>query len=170
MNEPRKAAVGDLLLAAAALIGAGLLFWGASELPAPRFEPLGSAAFPRILGTAIVVLASIIAITALVGQVRGKKENAVTAVDEVEAAQASQLPAARPLQTLAVLGALVAYVAALDMLRVPFVIATTLFMVVLGATLGSARLRTAVVMGIIGLLLALAIQFVFTRYLYVQIG
>ncbi|MBS9722076.1 tripartite tricarboxylate transporter TctB family protein [Tianweitania sp. BSSL-BM11] len=170
MNQPRKTAVGDLLLAAGALIGAGLLFWGASELPPPRFEPLGSAALPRILGVCITVLALIIAAGAALGGKRHSIQEPDAASDEVAAADASDLSAARPLQTIAVLAALIVYVAALDVFRVPFVLATTILMAALGAFLGVARLRTAITIGITGVLLALAIQFVFERYLYVTIG
>ena len=41
-----KALMHDVYLAIGALFLAGMLFYGAMGLPAPRFEPMGSAALP----------------------------------------------------------------------------------------------------------------------------
>ena len=55
----------DLALAAFALAGAGLLYYGSSGLPPPRFEPMGSAAVPRILASLLVLFAIILSASAV---------------------------------------------------------------------------------------------------------
>lgn len=151
-------ALGDLALAACVIAGAGILFVGASSLPPPRFEPLGSAAMPRILGTILIILALTVALRAAFTLVRNGSENPREA--------ALQLP----YRGIIVFVLLVAYIAALDFARVPFAIATTLFVMCAGMTMHQVSLRSALVHGALGLVLSLSLDYVFSTYLYVRIG
>lgn len=53
MTDKARQTLADLTLAVLTIFGAGLLFLGALSLPPPRFEPLGSAALPRILALSV---------------------------------------------------------------------------------------------------------------------
>ena len=50
----------DILLALASMSLAAVLFFGSLGLPPPRYEPMGSAALPRILAGLIVVLSLVL--------------------------------------------------------------------------------------------------------------
>lgn len=146
--------LGDLALAAFVICGAVLLFIGAADLPPPRFEPLGSAAVPRILGVVLIGLALIVAVRAV--------WRARDTPDETEPNDAS------PARGAIVFAALIAYVAALDFGRVPFVPATTLFVMVSGMAMHRVGWRPALVFAALGLVLAAALSWVFATFLYIR--
>jgi len=154
----------DIALAAAVLVMAAALFTGAATLPPPRFEPLGSAAAPRILGGLLIVFAGIVGGRALLALWQGRKHQPDTPAPTTDGSDDG-----KPIRTLVVLGALLSYVGALDVLAWPFVPVTTAFVVVLGATLASPRPRTLAVFAGYGALLAFALHTVFTRFLYVDL-
>ena len=146
----------DVVLAIFALALAAVLVGGSIGLPPPRYEPMGSAALPRILAGLISLFAVVILFNALRqpaadGAAEGRME-------------------ASPLRSLAAFAALLGYVAALDIGRAPFVIATVAFVTVLGLILAKPAPRTALLFLLFGLLLALGIDSVFTKFLYVDLG
>ena len=157
-------AIGDLVLAALVVAGAVLLIVGAAELPPPRFEPLGSAALPRILGAILILLAAIVAVGGL------RRILAPTSAPEPGAEDADVGAAeGRPLNGALVLLALVTYVAALDLLQAPFVPATTAFLGAVGLVLGGT-FRAGAVYALLGLGFGAALSYVFSTFLYVTIG
>ena len=64
MSDRLRSIIADLLLAIFAFLAAVILLIGASDLPPPRFEPLGSAALPRILAVIIIFFSLLIALRA----------------------------------------------------------------------------------------------------------
>ncbi|MEO0383846.1 MAG: tripartite tricarboxylate transporter TctB family protein [Pseudomonadota bacterium] len=154
----RTRAIGDLALAACVIMGASILFIGASSLPPPRFEPLGSAAMPRILGAILIALAVTVAARAILTLARSSNQGSREA--------AIQLPH----RGIIVFALLVAYIAALDFARVPFAIATTLFVMCAGMTMHQISVRSALVHCALGLVLSLSIDYIFSTYLFVRIG
>lgn len=144
----------DAALAGFALVVAALLLVGSAGLPPPRFEPLGSAALPRILAGLLILFAGII----LVGAWRRR---------ETPDAEGEAPPSA--LRGLGAFGALVLYVAALDRLGVPFVPATVAFVTGMGALLAGLRWRSLLAFLAFGVVLALLIDAVFTRFLHVDL-
>lgn len=162
MRHQFRAILGDLALASLVIAGAAVLFVGAADLPPPRFEPLGSAAMPRILGTIMIVLAALVAVRAL---------SRLRAPAIAEAAP--DTPGDRaydPWRGAVVLVALIAYVAALDFGRIPFVYATTAFVAVAGLAMGRASPKSALIYAALGLVVALVLSYVFETYLYIRIG
>lgn len=151
-------ALGDLALAACVIVGAAILFIGASSLPPPRFEPLGSAAMPRILGTILIILALMVALRAVLTLMR------------TEGPKASETAIHLPYRGIIVFALLVAYIAALDIARVPFAIATTLFVMCAGMTMHQVSFRSALIHGALGLALSLSLDYIFSTYLFVRIG
>jgi putative tricarboxylic transport membrane protein len=157
MDDATRRNIADLALAALVAAGAGLLFIGAAELPPPRFEPLGSAALPRILGALLILFALILSARALLRLRRG--------------GGAEEAPSrAEPRRGALVFAALVVYVAALDFVRLPFVPATTLFVTATGLAIGARTWRNLAVFAGLGLALSLGISTILTRFLYITIG
>lgn len=160
----------DTALAAFALLMAGLLAFGSIGLPPPRFEPMGSAAVPRILAGLIALFALIILVKAWVGNAPRGSRSAESG------SGADRAPVrAPPARSLVAFVALVAYVAALDFGQAPFVPATVLFVVTMGLILAvrtSLRTSWRTILGfaLLGLVLAIGIDTVFTRFLYVDLG
>ncbi|MGR3793738.1 tripartite tricarboxylate transporter TctB family protein [Vannielia sp. SX4] len=157
MREATRQNIADIILAALVVAGAVLLFIGAAELPPPRFEPLGSAALPRILGALLIFFAVVLTLRAML------RIRAGTLRDEA----ASR---ANPRRGALVFAALVLYVAALDLGRVPFVPATTAFVTVTGMVIGARSWVNLAVFAALGLVLSLAISTVLERFLYISIG
>lgn len=159
MDEKTRRTIADLSLAGLTLAGATLLLVGAMGLPPPRFEPLGSAALPRILATLLIVFALLIAVRAL------RRHRIDIAVQEPPAG-----PKPDPRRGAIVFTVLVVYVFALDVLRVPFLIATPLFVVSTGLTIGARSWTNLAAFTALGLALAFGISLVLEKLLYVRIG
>lgn len=153
MPKISRRTIGDLALCACVIAGSAILFIGASTLPPPRFEPLGSAAVPRILGVILIVLSLIVAVQSLLTR---------DAVPEA--------PAALPYRGFLVLAALVAYVAALDHFRVPFLIATPVFVLASGVAMSRPTLRNSLFFAALGLAVAAVLYWVLSTFLYIRIG
>ena len=160
MEDKARKTIADLALAALTLVGAAILFIGAHSLPPPRFEPLGSAALPRILGGLLVVFALIIAVSAVM---RHRKSVPVPQED-------TSKPKLDPKRGALVFIALIAYVFALDVLRVPFIAATPLFVIATGVAISGVNWRGLAAFAVLALLLAVFISTVFERLLYIRIG
>ena len=158
MTEATRRSIADLVLSLLVSAGAALLFIGAAELPPPRFEPLGSAALPRILGGLLLIFATILTLRA---GFRLKRGWMVSATEKSEA---------DPRKGFAVLVALLAYVFALDVLRLPFVPVTAVFVTVVGLSIGALTLRNTMIFAGLGLILSLTISAILGRFLYITIG
>jgi putative tricarboxylic transport membrane protein len=158
-SQTRREAVGDLICCGLVLAGSFILFIGASTLPPPRFEPLGSAAMPRILGILLILLAAIVSLQAIAGLRRTKP----TTVE-------SDAPSSTPYRGLIVLVALLLYVFSLDILQLPFLIATPLFVTVAGTAMHRMSVRSIVLHGALGLCIAILISTVFSQFLGIEIG
>lgn len=159
MDIKLRRTAADLTLAALTILGAVLLLIGAMDLPPPRFEPLGSAALPRILAGLMGVFAVIIAFRALL---RHRSPDF-----SPEPATGTQ-PDTR--KGAFVLAALVAYVFALETLRVPFIFATPVFVAATGLAIGARTWRNLAIFLILGACLAGMISLVLERFLFVRIG
>lgn len=160
VDDKARRTIADLILATLTLCGAAVLFVGAMALPPPRFEPLGSAALPRILGGLLVFFALIIAARALL---RRRIETPAIPAE-------TSGPRADPKRGALVFAALIAYVFALDVLRVPFVVATPVFVIATGTAIGGVSWRGLIAYAGLGLFLAVFISTVLERLLYIRIG
>ncbi|KUF10798.1 tripartite tricarboxylate transporter TctB family protein [Pseudoponticoccus marisrubri] len=157
MRDVIRQNIADIVLAALVAGGAALLFIGAADLPPPRFEPLGSAALPRILGALLIFFAVLLLIRAALRIRAGHRRD--------EAASGAD-----PRRSALVFASLVLYVAALDFGRVPFVPATTVFVTLTGLAIGARTWINALVFAGLGLVLSLAISLILERFLYISIG
>lgn len=153
----------DLTLSALVAIGAAVLLYGAAFLPPPRFDPLGSAALPRALAILMLVFSAIISVRAVMRPKAIAEESEVVRNEEPDALQS-------PMRGILIFVALIAYVAALDFARAPFVPATTAMMTVSGLVLHRAHWRTGLLFAGIGLGLSLGLSYIFNHFLYVDLG
>ncbi|MEX0348064.1 MAG: tripartite tricarboxylate transporter TctB family protein [Paracoccaceae bacterium] len=160
MDDKARQTIADLALAGLTLAGAVILFIGAVSLPPPRFEPLGSAALPRILGGLLVVFALIVAVGAIM---RHRSSDPIVQEDKTG-------PKADPKRGALVFVALIAYVFALDVLSVPFLVATPLFVIAMGMAIIGISWRGLISFAVLGLVLAIFISTVLERLLYIRIG
>lgn len=156
----RNPLVRDLGLCGAALILAALLLIGAASLPAPRFEPLGSAALPRAMAVVIAMLGLIVGI----GAIRRKAGKLPDPEDEF----AIEAPPGGAFKSLGVFVGLVAFVFSLDRLHVPFEVAATCFVVWSGCVIGGWSLRSALGLAIFGAALSLLVAWVLRTWLYIE--
>jgi len=157
MPEFSRRTLGDLALCALVIAGSIVMFIGASTLPPPRFEPLGSAAVPRILGGILIVLSVIVAVQAVVAR-------------NSESESRPERPAAIPYRGTMVLIALVVYVGALDFGRVPFNVATPLFVLASGLAMSRPTFRHALFFAALGLGVALLLDWILSTFLFIRIG
>jgi len=149
--------IADLGLSAAALAVAGLLFWGAREIPPPFFDPLGSAAVPQACATLLVAFAAIILVSALRRLRR--------------AGRIAQPPPFKPAPglALATFGLSAAYTAVIGAQATSFQVATTLYVFLAGSLLGRFRRRVMLVTGPLALVLGVGGQYLFTRFFYIDL-
>lgn len=159
MSDRLRSIIADLLLAIFAFLAAVILLIGASDLPPPRFEPLGSAALPRILAVVIIFFSLIIALRAYLKNKTSTSVPSFAGETDVE-----------PRRGALVLAALIIYVFALDVLRFPFLVATPVFVIAVGLSIGERSWTNALAFASLGLLLAFGISFVLEHLLYIRIG
>lgn len=176
--------VSDLLLAVAVLVGAGLLLVGASDLPPPRFEPMGSAALPRILACMLVLFALVLGARAIRRYFVGRSaslqtenrsgdadiRNSNVTAHSPDTVSTGNATTGNAIRAAILFAGLVAYVFALDKLQWPFILATTVFVTFVGTLLSQLNYRSLIVFLIFGLALSISVHTVFTRFLYVDLG
>lgn len=153
--------LGDIVLSLLVFAGATLLFAGAAGLPEPRFEPLGSAALPRILGALLYGFGLLVGGRALLGLQR----SAIAGK-----APGDKAGATSPLVGFYILVVLCLYVAALDLMQAPFVVSSAVFLGLAGYGLSGWSVRAGAIYTAIGLGVAFAIAYVFTNFLYISFG
>lgn len=159
MSDTMRRIMADLALAIFAFLAAVILLVGASDLPPPRFEPLGSAALPRILAAIIIFFSLIIILRVYFHSKTRTVEPSVAEEADVE-----------PRRGVLVLAALIIYVFALDVLRVPFLVSTPVFVIAVGLSIGARSWSNVLAFLSLGLVLAFGISFVLEHLLYIRIG
>ena len=147
----------DLALCAFILAVAALLLVGASSLPPPRYDPLGSAAFPRALGVLLIVLALPIA------------AGAVRRLTRCSASLPFPYDGGALLRGGALFLLLIVFIAAMAWFDVTFWIAGTIFVAVAGALIGGFGRKQIAVSTIIGLVLCAGLAIMFSRYFHVDL-
>lgn len=161
LREP--AARNDLILGLGLYVFSGVLYWQASLLPPPFFDPLGSAAVPKFAALVLTTLATIVLLRRLLD-----RSDEPAPVDE--ATPPDEAPA-RPAPMIA-LGAVlvpVAYVLIMATGMVGFREATILFVFAMGALLARFRRGPVLILIPAALALGLLFDFIFTQVFYVDL-
>jgi putative tricarboxylic transport membrane protein len=144
----------DFAGAAAVFAVGALLVAGTQGLPAPVFEPIGSAAFPRWVGVALMLLALAVAAGAFLRR---------------PGAQAGAGPRGRMDLTVLTVVVTALYAAVLDLTAIGFRSATVAFTFVLIVALAGPRLRVVVPAALFALVFGVALHYVFTRFFYLDL-
>ena len=155
MNPPRSKR-GDFLFAIAIVAAALVVFAGTASLPPPRYEPIGSAAIPRIMGGILVFLSALLIFNVW------RRPAAVPEQDR-------ESRIATPLVPILSAGAIILYVAVMDFGWLGFRPATALLLFALAFGLTGFRRRAALPAAIFALVLSLGTFFVFTEFFYIDL-
>jgi len=156
MQRPAHPAT-DLIVAALVAAAAAARFIGAAKLPPPRWEPLGSAAVPRALGTLLAGFAALLA------------AGAVRALLSRAEAPAFAAENARLLRGGGVLVAVILFVVAMDVGRLPFVAVGPVFVLAISVLVGGLSWRVAGWSALWGVVLCGGLFLVFTRFFYINL-
>jgi putative tricarboxylic transport membrane protein len=183
VDEERAPAGVDLALAALSLAGAAAILIAAAELPPPRWEPLGSAAVPRMLAGLMILFGGWIGIGAakrLLAERRAARgrspspRSPLAGSEEAGGASGAGDAAAERRRALlrgaALLGAVGLFVLALDRFDAPFPWAATAFMVAAAAIVEQPTPRRLIAAALWGAALSWALFLAFTRFFYVNLG
>ena len=146
----------DLQFAAFTVAVAVVLLVGASVLPPPLFDPLGSAAVPQAL--AVILLALSASVVWSAWKARRARMGARTTSDW-----------GGLLRGAAIVGLTALYAALLEARFVPFWLATALFVPLGAFILAGREPRVLGVSLVLALVLGVGGQFVFTRFFYIDL-
>ncbi|MDX1540617.1 MAG: tripartite tricarboxylate transporter TctB family protein [Geminicoccaceae bacterium] len=153
----------DVILALALYAFSAVLYWQASLLPPPFFDPLGSAAVPKFVAVVLVILATLV----LVRLVADRRESAPP-VDEATPPEEEGAPPA-PLVALGAVLIPTAYVGVMAIGLLGFREATVLFVFALGALLARFRRGAVLILIPAALAIGLLFDFVFTQVFFVDL-
>lgn len=166
MNRRSSVRPADIIFVVMAAAIAAASLYGAAQLPAPIYEQLGSAAFPRILG--LITLALVIAKAALL--YRSWRADAVAATEVAPAAPAADEPRPRFVASAGMLLLTIAYLAVLMLRVLDFTVATAGFLFLSLWLLSGRRFGVAViVMLVVSALLGVGLDAIFRHFFYVDL-
>ncbi len=141
---------------------AGVIYWGTLGLPAPRFEPLGSASVPRMLAG---IMAALSAVWLALSIRRLRQETAKVAPDTLEPSGAQGYP----LLALAVFVLTIIFVAVMDLGLLGFVAAGIPYVVVCGFFLTHRSIRKLPWVVGYAVILVFAVNYIFTEFFYINL-
>lgn len=152
----KRSALPDIVFALATIAVAGMVWWEASDLPPPLYDPLGPGTAPIWLCWALIALAAMLLVRALLGLAIGHSTQAL--ILGISGADGDY----RLRPGLAVFGfvATLAYVGAMS-LGVGFLWATIGFMAALGIAMSERTPKHIVIAGVIAVIGAIGIDFLF---------
>ena len=156
MTERDWRRVAEIGLAAALLAISVAIYWSSLSLPPAMLEPIGPAAFPRVVASILAILAILVLGSALRRQTSAGTE-------------ASEQVGRRPGLALLTLVISIAYIAAMEVGLLGFREATVLYLVVLGAVLVGFDRRRLIPIAVIALILGVGAHWIFTRLFYVDL-
>lgn len=149
--------VQDYVISVCTIALAGLMLWGARDIPPPFFDPLGSAAVPKACAYVLIVLALGISL-------RRFFENHAPVVDEDEEAYRHE-----PLLALAVVGLSVLYTLAMGAGWIGFKWGTVLYIFATGSALAKGNIKVMAISLVIGLTFGIGGYWLFTNLYYIDL-
>ena len=166
LREPGRR--NDLLLALGLYLFSAVLYWQASLLPPPFFDPLGSAAVPKFASLVLVLLATLV-----LARLFAPRQLAVPEPDEgaVDEATPPDEQPARP-APLTALGSVlipIVYVGLMANGLLGFREASVLFVFAMGALLAHFRRGPVLILLPLALVLGIFFDFIFTQVFYVDL-
>lgn len=163
-NAPNKSAVFNIVLGLGCLAYAVFLYFGALHVPPPIFDPLGSAAVPKIAAFLIALLSVVILMTGLRQRSTSSTELSVGTEDEEDAPVTPRYDLG-----ICLLGFCAAYVAGMEFGVLGYPVATAIFLFASGLLLGGLNARNVLLSLIISLVVGFGSDLVFSEFFYIQL-
>lgn len=154
----------DLLLALAVTLLAVVVYWQASLLPPPFFDPVGSAAVPKLVAVVLVLLAIGVVVERLRTKPGSAEAGFAPALEDDDEA-----PEPAPWTALASIVLPVLYVSVMQAGWLAFAQASTLFVFALGALFSRFRPRYLLFLVPVAFLAGYGLDYIFTEILYVDL-
>ena len=148
----------DYVISACTLVLAGVIFWGAKDIPPPFFDPLGSAAVPKAVATLLIVIALGIS-------TRRYFEN----LSGAGSASAEEGYKPEPILAVYVVGLSILYTSAMGAGWIGFRWGTVIYIAATGAILAKGNKNVMVLSAVLGLLLGIGGQLLFTNLFYIDL-
>ena len=148
----------DYVISACTIALAGLVLWGARDIPPPFFDPLGSAAVPKATAYILIALALGIAIRQLI---QNKRSPGAETKDE-----GFQL---EPLRAMGVVALSILYTLGMGTGVLGFKWGTILYISLTGILLSKGNKAVMIVGLVLGLLFGFGGSYLFTEYFYIDL-
>jgi putative tricarboxylic transport membrane protein len=152
----------DLILAIGVWVLAGAAYAGAAVLPPPLFDPLGSAAVPKVVSVVLAVLAAAIVARRLL------LLRAAPATRQEDGGTDTTAPL-RPDVAAGSIAIMLGYAGVMAYGLLGFREATVLFVVLLGGAMSRFRRSTMMVLVPLALVLAIGCAWLFSTALYIDL-
>ncbi|QXD23505.1 tripartite tricarboxylate transporter TctB family protein [Opitutia bacterium ISCC 51] len=150
--------VQDYIISAFTIVLAGLVLWGARDIPPPFFDPLGSAAVPKAVAYILIALAAGIAIRRFF---QNKTSPGAGVADE-----GYQL---EPLRAIGVVGLSILYTLGMGTGFLGFRWGTILYITITGALLAKGNKPAMMISLALGLLFGLGGSYLFSEIFYIDL-
>lgn len=151
-------AVQDYVISVSTIALAGLVLWGAKDIPPPFFDPLGSAAVPKAVAYVLILLALGIGIRRYFQNKSFERERSAEEGFKPE-----------PILAVAVVGSSILYTLAMGAGWIGFRWGTIIYVFATGSILAKGNYRIMVTSLILGLLFGIGGQYLFTKIFYIDL-
>jgi putative tricarboxylic transport membrane protein len=148
----------DYIISACTIVTAGLLLWGARDIPPPFFDPLGSAAVPKACAYILITLALSVSI-------RNFFKNKSLSISHTEDGEFKH----EPILAIAVVLLSAFYILSMGAGWLGFSLGTTLYIAITGSILAKGNKRVMVISLLLGLLFGFGGQHLFTEFFYIDL-
>ncbi len=148
----------DFSICAALFALGGLILWGAKDIPPPFFDPLGSAALPKVCAYLIIAFSLVIATRAF-----------LRLKSEVKLSSSESDYKIEPWLAVAVVGLASLYTLSMSLGWLGFRWATIAFIFSLGAVLSRFSKTQMIISLGLALLFGLGGQYIFTEFFYIDL-
>ncbi len=160
----------DLALAVVVWVVAAAVYLAAAQLPPPLFDPVGSAAIPKLVAVVLAFLATLIVVQRVMRGRRGRRET--PALASAPAGDADPVATDAPLRpgiAAICVVILAGYTAVMTFRILGFREATVPFVILLGGVLSRFRRSTLLILVPIALALSIGFSWLFSEVLYIDL-
>lgn len=148
----------DYVISACTITLAGLVLWGARDIPPPFFDPLGSAAVPKAAAYILIVLALGISIRQFLQNKESPGANTKEEGYKLE-----------PLRAVGVVGLSILYTLGMGTGILGFKWGTILYITLTGALLAKGNKAVMIASLILGLLFGIGGSYLFSEFFYIDL-
>ncbi|MCZ6673569.1 MAG: tripartite tricarboxylate transporter TctB family protein [Verrucomicrobia bacterium] len=158
MMSTSQQPIQDYIISGCTIVLAGLVLWGAQDIPPPFFDPLGSAAVPKVCAYLLILIALGICIRRYFENRAGSNSN-----PEAEGYKSE------PWLALAVVAMSILYTLAMGSGWIGFRWGTVIYIFVTGSILARKHYPVMGLSLALGLLIGIGGQYLFTQIFYIDL-